>query len=441
MTDTLPNDPISNLPEPYRLAWEIFQDSDGYENVLRKVLTSAQKLANADWVMLVINNDSSKFSPGFYCLPDTSNITVPVGDIASLAYALAMHVIENPRHILIENIDEATNIDSDLLIKTYISAETRDHYVKMVREGHMWRPFLEITDFSPFTCMVIPAYYGENILGAFYLHRSVTRGSFSKLFLDNLEAFVKNVAPVIKSFYNIENAKIYYFKQLAALASEIRVPILSIEGYAKILREHPAGVKDDLGENTATENEFLDVILKNTRQMHRLLNYMRMELDVERNLKEKKINNPRVVIDSVLKNYHLSLKEKSQTVELILADEINVNVLTSSFLFSIVAFLIENAHLYTPASGNIKIFAMLEGGFFVFRISDNGYGLTEDEIPNLFQKHYRSYRTEIQNNYGLGISLFTAKKVVEASGGQVGAEGSLNQGSTFWFRLPITIKE
>lgn len=441
MMDTLPNDPISNLPEPYRLAWEIFQDSDGYENVLRKVLTSAQKLADADWVMLVVNNDSSKFSPGFYCLPDTSNITVPVGDIALLAYALAMHVIENPRHILIENINETTNIDSDLLIKTYISAETRDHYVKMVREGHMWRPFLEITDLSPFTCMVIPAYYGENVLGAFYLHRSVTRGSFNEFIFDNLEAFVKNVAPVIKNFYNVENAQIYYFEQLAALASEIRVPVISIEGYAKILREHPVGVKDDLGENTATEIEFLDVILKNTQKMHRLLNYLLMESSVKRNLKEKKISNLRTVINDVLKQYHLALKEKSQTIELILADEINVDVLTSSFLFSIIAFLMENAHLYTPVGGNIKLFAILEGNFFVFRISDNGYGLTEDEMPNLFQKHYRSYRNEIQNNYGLGVSLFTAKKVVEASGGQVGAEGSLNQGSTFWFRLPVIIKE
>ena len=305
----------------------------------------------------------------------------------------------------------------------------------------MWLPFLEVTDFSPFTCMVIPAYDGENVLGAFYLHRSITRGSFNELFLDNLEAFVKNVAPVIKSFYNLENAQIYYFQQLAALASEIKVPILSIEGYAKILREHPAGVKDDLGENTATEIEFLDIILKNTQKMQHLLNYMHMETSVNRNLKEKKIYNLRNVIDDVLKQYHLALEEKSQTIELILTDDLNTYVSTSSFLYSIIAFFVENANLYTPVDGKIKIFAILEGDFFVFRVSDNGYGLTEDEIPNLFQKYHRSYRSEIQNNYGLGVSLFIAKKVVEASGGQVGAEGSLNQGSTFWFRLPITIKE
>ncbi|MFN8398418.1 MAG: HAMP domain-containing sensor histidine kinase [Anaerolineales bacterium] len=422
MMDTLPNDPISNLPEPYRLAWEVFQDSDGYENVLRKVLTSAKKLADADWVMLVVNNDSSKFSPGFYCLPDTSNITVPVGDIASLAYALAMHVIENPRHILIENINETTNIDSDLLIKTYISAETRDHYVKMVREGHMWRPFLETTDLSPFTCMVIPAQYGENVFGAFYLHRTVMRESFDKEILNNLSVFIKNITLVIKKLYDVENMRRLYFQQLAVLSSEIRTPITSIEGFATILRDHPQGIEDDLGENTVTENEFLDYILNSTKYLKDLLNYILLEAKLNNNLKEEADFNLYAVVEEVIKGQDLMADSRPYTLEIALSDEINVDVTTSVYLVSIIGFLMKNLKSYLFPDEHIKISAYLEDNFFVF------YVASDNDMPKISLKHLHE------------SSLFI-KKAIEISGGQIGSDNPLNQYNSFWFRLPVIIKE
>ncbi len=414
--DTLPKDPISNLPEPYRLAWEVFQDSDGYENVLRKVLTSAQKLADADWVMLVVNNDSSKFSPGFYCLPDTSDTTIPVGDIASLAYALAMHVIENPRHILIENIDETTNIDSNLLIKTYISAETRDHYVKMVRDGHMWEPFLEITDFSAFTCMVIPAQYGENVFGAFYFHRTVMRESFDKEILNNLNVFIKNVTLFIKKLYDVENMRRLYFQQLAVLSSEIRTPINSIEGFVTILRDHPQGIEDDLGENTVTENEFLDYILNSAKYLKDILNYVLLEAKLNNNLKEEAYFNLRTIIDEVLKRYDLMANSRPYTLDIVLSDEINVEVTTSVYLDSIIGFLMKNLTSSLSGGEKIKISAYLEDNFFVFCVA------SDNDIPKLSLKHLHE------------SSLFI-KKAIEISGGQIGSDNS------FWFRLPVIIKE
>ena len=53
MTTTLTNDPISQLPEPYRVAWEILRESLGYEDMLRHVLTAAQAMAKATWGLSV----------------------------------------------------------------------------------------------------------------------------------------------------------------------------------------------------------------------------------------------------------------------------------------------------------------------------------------------------------------------------------------------------
>jgi signal transduction histidine kinase len=51
--------------------------------------------------------------------------------------------------------------------------------------------------------------------------------------------------------------------------------------------------------------------------------------------------------------------------------------------------------------------------------------------------YYRSFRSEVRNIPGNGLSLFLAKQLIEFWGGQIEAEGIPNQGSTFRFRLPL----
>ena len=66
-------------------------------------------------------------------------------------------------------------------------------------------------------------------------------------------------------------------------------------------------------------------------------------------------------------------------------------------------------------------------------VADAGPGLTEEDLPRLFQRYYRGQRHEGE---GLGLGLFIVRKLVEAHGGRIWAESRPGEGATFTFTLP-----
>jgi signal transduction histidine kinase len=68
-----------------------------------------------------------------------------------------------------------------------------------------------------------------------------------------------------------------------------------------------------------------------------------------------------------------------------------------------------------------------------FWIRDNGQGLTEDQMANLFTPFTRFYADTLEG-HGLGLSI--VYRIIDRLGGQVGVESELGVGSTFWFTLP-----
>jgi two-component system sensor histidine kinase/response regulator len=75
-----------------------------------------------------------------------------------------------------------------------------------------------------------------------------------------------------------------------------------------------------------------------------------------------------------------------------------------------------------------------ENGYIRFWVRDNGRGITEEEQSHLFVPFTRIGQARIKG-HGLGLSI--VQRIVEKCGGQVGVESQIDQGSTFYFTLPI----
>jgi len=100
------------------------------------------------------------------------------------------------------------------------------------------------------------------------------------------------------------------------------------------------------------------------------------------------------------------------------------------------ANLVDNAIKYTPRGGHVDVSAAAEPDAMVIRVSDSGPGISEQDLPRIFDRLYRGDQSRATRGLGLGLSLVRA--YVEAQGGTVTVASRRGQGSTFEIRLPRT---
>jgi signal transduction histidine kinase len=103
----------------------------------------------------------------------------------------------------------------------------------------------------------------------------------------------------------------------------------------------------------------------------------------------------------------------------------------------VVTNLLENAIKYTPEHGSVAIDAVKENRQFRIDIKDTGSGISEKELPLIFQRFYRCDQSRSQGGVGLGLSL--VKAYTESMNGEIYVESVPNQGSLFSLRFATSI--
>lgn len=97
------------------------------------------------------------------------------------------------------------------------------------------------------------------------------------------------------------------------------------------------------------------------------------------------------------------------------------------------ANLVDNAIKYTPRGGRVRVEAPASQSAVEIRVSDTGAGISEQDLPRIFDRLYRGDQSRATRGLGLGLSLVRA--YVEAQGGTVTVTSSPGKGSTFTITL------
>jgi signal transduction histidine kinase len=99
--------------------------------------------------------------------------------------------------------------------------------------------------------------------------------------------------------------------------------------------------------------------------------------------------------------------------------------------------LVGNAIKFSQPGSEIKLGAALEGDMVKFSVRDHGVGIPADALTKVFEKFYQVARPTSRRYKGSGLGLAIVKQIVEAHQGRVHVESIPNQGSTFFFWLPV----
>lgn len=141
------------------------------------------------------------------------------------------------------------------------------------------------------------------------------------------------------------------------------------------------------------------------------------------------------IIDEVIGIYMATSEAKNILISSQISRECTEIFSDEIRTIQILSNLVSNAIKFTEPGGKIKLEAVRSGEMAEISVTDNGKGIPEKELSNVFQKFWQEKDSE---HIGTGLGLAIAKGLVESLGGRIWVESKVGQGSSFHFTLPLS---
>ena len=144
------------------------------------------------------------------------------------------------------------------------------------------------------------------------------------------------------------------------------------------------------------------------------------------------------LVEKITDQVNDEAKEKKLELRKELSDQFNVYV-DPDTMEQVFLNLFKNAIRYTPQNGRVMIRSqkLKNKKFIQVSVSDTGIGISQEDIPHIFDDFYRAENAMIMEKSGTGLGLAIVKKIVEAHGGRIWVESRIGKGSIFIFTIPL----
>lgn len=252
-----------------------------------------------------------------------------------------------------------------------------------------------------------------NIIAAAEVVRDITKHK-------EAEEVLRNTAQVRKQF-------------ISTAAHELGTPLSSILGYSELLLK-----ADELGAfDAAQKNEFIDIIHKKacalTDIVDNLLDISRIDagqpLQIERSFCDLK-----QIIEKTISSYRNLFKD--HTIQAHFTDGLEHFWADEQKMVQVLENLLTNAVKYSPDGGRIELSVDKTDRDYLFTLTDEGIGMTDEQISRIFEPFYRAAADDPEiSGQGLGMSI--VKQIVEGHRGAIRVEHNVPKGLKVLFSLPL----
>ncbi|MDD6050476.1 MAG: HAMP domain-containing sensor histidine kinase [Clostridiales bacterium] len=240
---------------------------------------------------------------------------------------------------------------------------------------------------------------------------------------------LRDLAVVINSMLDRIERSYNSQKQFVSDAShELRTPLAVLQGYISMLKRWGKSDPEVLDEG-------LNAIAQETQSMKELVESL---LFLARHDK-KTLMMEMVAFDALDVLTELQREAAMVTPEdtFILSPATNCPMEGDrSMVKQVMRILCDNAVKYTPKGGIIQLGIERKPGWVTLSVADNGPGISQEDLPKIFERFYRADAARRSEGGGHGLGLSIARIIVMAHGGKLRVRSKLGAGSTFYVDLP-----
>ncbi len=229
----------------------------------------------------------------------------------------------------------------------------------------------------------------------------------------------------------LEKTETMRLELIGDVTHELRTPLTAVKGYLE-------GLMDGV---LPADPETYQQIHSEIDRLQRLVNDLQELSRVEAGAFQLRLTlvSPASLIERIQSTLGRQFEDKNIQLEVSVESDLPDILVDQDRIIQVLTNLVGNALQYTPSGGKVFVHVFREKSAVRFSITDNGIGISAEQIPFIFNRFYRADKSRTRASGGSGIGLTIAKALVQAHQGKIWAESNgEGKGSTFSFLIPLS---
>jgi signal transduction histidine kinase len=217
---------------------------------------------------------------------------------------------------------------------------------------------------------------------------------------------------------------------VANVSYELRTPLTSIGGFAEMLAGGYAG------KLQPSAREYVDAILESVVRLARLIDHVLDLTQAGGDTLEKEQVDLATLCQTAVETVRATSVEKAQALDVDIAPSVGSVLGDPRRLQESIEHVLGNAIAYTDPTGKVSLKAEGDEQQAVITICDNGVGIAEKELPQVFDRFHRIDEDGVRGEAALGLGLPLTRQFIEAHGGRVDLKSKKGKGTTVTLTIP-----
>ena len=251
----------------------------------------------------------------------------------------------------------------------------------------------------------------------------------------NMDGLIEDLSELAKikktEIESLKREDEYRKEFIGNVAHELKTPLFSIQGYISNLIDGASGDK-----------ELLAKYLKRADKSVERLTYIIKDLDlitqIEASTLKLEISSFNIItlVNEIIEELEISASKKK--IKLLLDNQFRGEIIVSADknrIQQVLVNLISNSINYGKEKGTTEIIFQPKNDKCLIRINDNGLGISDENMPRLFERFYRVDVSRSRSHGGSGLGLAIVKHIIDAHGESINVVSTIGIGSEFSFTL------